>query len=234
MPVSIEKAVVARLWYKGERFEILVDPEKALEIRRGKEVGDISDVLAIPEVYKDARKAERIPEEELQKAFGTTDIAEIAKRIIRKGEIQLTSEQRKEMIESKKQQIASIISKRGINPQTGLPHPPQRVLKAMEQVGVAIDPFEDAEAQVERVVKAISSVLPISFQKVKFEIRVPAAYAGRAYSVLKNTCESVEEKWLEDGSLEARVEVLGGMQEELFQKLASATHGDFVSKKLEK
>ncbi|MDI6807079.1 MAG: ribosome assembly factor SBDS [Candidatus Aenigmarchaeota archaeon] len=229
MVVSIEKAVIARLWYSGQKFEIMVDPEKALEMRRRKEI-DIGDVLAFPGIYRDVRSAERVSEQDLQKIFGTTDINQITRKIIERGELQLTTQQRREMIENKKNQIATIISKRGINPQTNLPHPQQRILKAIEQAGVAIDPFQEAESQVEMVVKAISSILPLSFQKVKLKIKIPPQYVGKASSILKSLCERVEEKWLGDGSLQANVEIMGGMQEELFQKLSSLTHGQFESR----
>jgi ribosome maturation protein SDO1 len=229
LAVSIEKAVIARLWYSGKKFEIMVDPEKALEVKRGKEV-EMGEVLAFPCIYRDVRSTERVSEEELQKTFGTTDINQIAKKIIQKGEIQLTTQQRKEMIEKRKIQIATIISKRGFNPQTNLPHPPQRILKAMEQVGVQINPFETAEEQVEKVAKAISTVLPLSFERIKLTIKVPAQYAGSAYSIIRSLCENVREKWLEDGSLQASVEIMGGIQEELFRKLSSLTHGQFESK----
>jgi ribosome maturation protein SDO1 len=229
MTVSIEKAVIARLWYSGKKFEIMVDPEKALEIRRGKEI-DMSEVLAFPCIYRDVRSTERVSEEELQKTFGTTDINQIARKIIQKGEIQLTTQQRKEMIEKRKIQIATIISKRGFNPQTNLPHPPQRILKAMEQAGVQVDPFESAEEQVEKIAKEISKIIPLSFEKIKLTIKIPAQYAGSAYSIIINFCENVREKWLEDGSLQANIEIMGGMQEELFKRLSSLTHGQFECK----
>ena len=38
LPISLEKAVVARLRISNQKFEILVDPYKALEFRRGKEI----------------------------------------------------------------------------------------------------------------------------------------------------------------------------------------------------
>lgn len=233
LPISLEKAVVARLRISNQKFEILVDPYKALEFRRGKEI-DLNDILAVPEIFRDARTTERVSAEELQKTFGTTDIFEIAKRILRKGEIQLTTEQRREMVKMKKQQIATIISKRGVNPQTNTPHPPQRILKAMEDLGVNVDPFLDAELQVDKVLKEIRKLLPISFQKVLLRLKIPPEYAGKAYSVLRRGGNVINEKWLDDGSLEVTLEVLAGVQQELFDKISSLTHGNFESKILER
>ena len=229
MTVSLEKAVIARLVVSGKKFEILVDPEKALEFRNGKNI-DLDDILAIPNVYRNARASELAPMSEIQQAFGTTDVYKVAERILKKGEIQLTTEQRNKMIQQKKMQIATIISKRGINPQTNTPHPPQRILKAMEEAGVRVDPFIDAELQVDNVVKRIRSILPIKFEKVVIELKIPAQFAGRSYNILKSSGDVLEEKWLDDGSLQVQISILAGIQDEFFKKISDLTHGNFQSK----
>ncbi len=231
--ISIDKAVVARLKVKGMNFEILVDPRKALEIRKGANF-NIQDVLAYPAIYKDAKKGEAAKTEDLQKAFGTTDVYKIAEEIIKKGEFSLTTEQRRELIEEKKNQIANIISKRAINPQTNTPHPPQRILNAMEQAGVNIDPFIDAEVQVEKVLKAIKPILPIKFEKVILQIKIPAQFIGKAYSIVTKAGEVKSEEYASDGSLQIQIEIFSGVQDEFFRKLAEATKGSYESKILRK
>lgn len=230
--VSIDKAVVSRLTISGEKFEVLVDPKLAFEFKKGKNM-DVREILAVHEILKDARSAERVKEEDLKKFFGTTDIFKIAERIIKEGEFRLTTEQRRELIEEKKIQIANIISKKGINPQTNTPHPPQRILNVMEQVGVNVDPFMEAETQVDRVIDAIKSILPIKFQKVLVQVKIPPQFSGKAYSILK-LGKIIGEKWLNDGSLQAEVEIVGGLQDDFFQKISSLTHGNFESKILKR
>lgn len=227
--VSIEKAVVARLSLPNQKFEILVDPNKALELKRGKLV-NMEEVLAYPVVYKDVRSTDVVPSEDLQKVFGTLDINKIAERIIKEGELQLTTEQKRAMIEQKKNQIATLISKRGINPQTNTPHPVQRILNAMEQSGVNIDPMQDAEQQINRVLQAIRPLLPIKFQKLLIQVKVPAQYSGRVYSILKEFGTIKQEQWLSDGSLQVQVEILAGVQDEFTQKISNLTHGSYESK----
>lgn len=228
MVISLDKAVIARLQHSGQKFEILVDPNKALDLKKGMEV-DMNEVLAYPAIYYDARTTNMVSEQDLQKAFGTTDILKIAKKIIKKGELQLTTEQRKEMIKQKKNQIVSIIMKKGINPQTNTPHPPQRILTAIEKSGVKIDPFVNAEFQIDKVLQAIKSFLPIKFQKVTISLKIPSQYAGKSYSTLKSFGTIINEKWLNDGSLQINLQLLAGMQTELFKKISSLTHGDFQS-----
>src|SRR3990172_2655718 len=135
MSVSVEKSVIARLTKSGEKFEVLVDPEKALELKAGKDV-NLEDLLASPEIYEDSKKGLRAPSEKLNKFFGTNDLETIARKIIKDGEVQLTTEQRKHMLDEKTKAIASIISRRGINPQTNTPHPQDRIMRAMEQARI--------------------------------------------------------------------------------------------------
>jgi len=231
--VSVDKAVVARLSIKNSNFEILVDPKKAWDLKKGKNV-DINEVLAYPAIYKDARKGEVVQQSELQKAFGTTDVFRIAEEIVKRGEFSLTTEQKKEMIEEKKNLIANIISKRAINPQTNTPHPPQRILNAMEQVGVNIDPFLDAEAQVEKVLKEIKKILPIKFQKTLLQLKIPAQYVGKAYSLISSAGEIKNENYSQDGSLILEIEIFSGIQDEFFRKLGEITKGNFESKVVRK
>lgn len=228
MVVSLEKAVTARFISSGKKFEILVDANKALELKKGKSV-NMNETLAYPAIYRDVRSSEVVSSQELQKAFGTTDILKIAEKIIKEGEVQLTTEQRRSMVEQKKNQIASIISKRGINPQTSTPHPVQRILNAMEQSGINIDPFTDAELQIDKVLNAIKVLLPIRFQKVTLQIKIPMQYSGKIHSILKEGGNIKQEQWLADG-LQVIIEILAGVQDELTQKIAGLTHGNFELK----
>lgn len=232
MAIGVDKAVVGRLTVHGQKFEILVDPDKALEFKKGTKV-DLRDVLAYPVIYKDAGTTEEIPRADLQKSFGTTDSLRVAEKIIRDGEIQLTTEQRRRMTEQKKTQIAAIISKKGINPQTNTPHPQQRILTVMDQVGAMVDPFADAESQVDSIVKSIRAIIPIKFEKLLLQVRIPPQHSGKAFPTLKSATLK-NEQWLNDGTLQAEVEVLAGVQEEFLQKLASATKGEYESKVLKR
>lgn len=217
------------MFISSQRFEVLVDPEKALEFKKGTKL-DLNDIIAYPGVYHDVRNTERVSDQDLQKIFGTADVIKIAGKIIKEGELQLTTEQRRQMVEQRKNQIVNIIARKGINPQTNTPHPPQRILNAMEKSGVNIDPFVDAEQQVDKVLKEIKSIIPIKFQKTVFQIKIPAQYAGKGYSTLKRCGTILSEQWLNDGSLRVDLEILAGMQDDVFKDISSLTRGEFESK----
>lgn len=227
--VSVDEAVIVKMKKNNLFFEVLVDPEKALELKKGNKI-DFDTLLAYPVVYHDAKKGYSVSEEDMQKNFGTTDVYTVARMIILKGNMQFTTEQKRKFIEDKTKEIANIISRRGINPQTNAPHPPQRILFAMEKGGVRIDPFLDAEVQISGVIKSIKPLLPIKFENVTIQIIISAQYTGKTYSVLKGSLKDFQEQWLNDGSLQITVNVPAGMQADLLQKIGDVTKGNFKSK----
>jgi len=226
--VSVDEAVLCRLKKSGLNFEILVDPYKADEYRKTRQ-GNIDDIVAVKNVFRDARKGDLISAEELQKGFNTINIDQVIAKILIEGEMQLTTEQRRKMIEEKRNQIAELIAKRAINPQNNLPHPPSRIINAMEQAGVQIDPFADAESQIDKTIKAIKSLLPIKMQRVVIQLTIPPQFAGKVYSSVKRLVGEFEEKWLGDGSLQIIANIPAGVQVELLKLVGDSTHGNFKS-----
>ncbi len=222
--VTIDEAIIAKLVRDGKHFEILVDPDIAYDLKEGKTVS-LSRMLAVNEVFTDAKKANRAAPSDVQKAFGTNDIESVAKEIVKHGEVQLTTEFRRRKIEEKKKQIAAFISKNAINPQTKLPHPPERIMTAMEQAHVSVDPFKPADQQVEEIIKAIKSVIPISIEEVSLVVEIPAKYSNRAYGILKEFGIQ-QDKWLSDGSLIAKITIPAGAKENVYRRLGAVTEGN--------
>ncbi|CDG64656.1 MAG: ribosome maturation protein [Methanobacterium sp.] len=229
--VTLEDAVIARLEYYGERFEVLVDPDLASDFKRGEDI-KIEDILAVEEVFKDAKKGDKASEEAMIKAFDTNDPLEAAVIIIRKGQVQLTAQQRRDMQEDKRRMIVAKIAREAINPQTKLPHPARRIEIAMEEAKVKVDPFKSVDEQVTITLKAISRLIPIRFEKVKVAIHIPGEDTGKVYGVIPEYGKTIKEEWQQDGSWVAVVEIPGGMQEGFYHRLSEITHGQVETKLL--
>lgn len=227
--VKLEDAVIARLETHGERYEVLVDPDLALELKHGKEV-DVAQVLAVDTIFKDSKKGDKASEERIKQLFGTSNPLEVAKIIIKKGEIQLTTEQRRKMQEDRKKQIVAIIARHAINPQTNAPHPPQRIEKAMEEARVHVDLSKTAEEQVQQVLKALRPIIPIRFEERTVAARIPAQYAAKAYSVVKSFGDIKKEEWQKDGSWIILMNLPAGVVDEFFEALNSLTKGEVGTK----
>ncbi len=216
--------VIARYEKGGHKFEILVNPDKAFKLREGEKV-NIDDVLIGDYIYKDARKGDRASPEEVKKVFGTTDIRKVAEVIIKKGELHLTTEQRRKLLEAKRRLIINFIARSAIDPRTKTPIPPQRIEKAMEEARVSVDLYKSVEEQAAHIVKAIARHIPIKIARALITVKVPPAVAGRAYSELRRLGEVKNERWLNDGSLYIELEIPAGIQAEVIDSINRATRG---------
>lgn len=223
--ISLDKAVIARLQKEEDHFEILVDPKTAEQLIEGKEV-DILSSLAIDTVFKDSKKGTHAPQESLQKHFGTDDVEMIAKEIILRGEIQLTTEQRHEMQEQKRKRVIDVIVKNAMDPKTKAPHPRQRIELAMDEAGVHIDPFKPVDQQVKIVVDVLRPIIPISMEQVRISVKIPPQYVGKAYGIARNYGVLEREDWQSDGSWIGIVKIPAGMQTDFYDKLNDVTKGN--------
>ncbi|VVB56717.1 Ribosome maturation protein SDO1 [uncultured archaeon] len=228
--VSLDKSIIAHIKVQGKQFEIYVDPDAGLAYRQGQKK-ELNNVLPVEEIFTDAKASERAKSSDLQKAFGTQDVFAIAERILKEGELALTTEQKRKMMELKRKQIAQLISREATDPRTGAPHPLVRIEAAMDKVRLDIDPMQDAAAQMDKVISALRIELPIKMEKKRIAIKVPAVHAHRAYGLLKGQ-HMEKEEWGSDGSLMGVITIPAGMVGEFLDKLNKATSGDNQTKML--
>ncbi|MBC7218582.1 MAG: ribosome assembly factor SBDS [Hadesarchaea archaeon] len=229
--VKLEDAVVARLSSHGTTFEVLVDPELALSLRMGGSV-DMRSLLASDKIFKDSKRGDVASEEMIRKVFGTTDVFKVAEQIVKKGEVQVTTEQRRRMREQRLKQVVATIARRAVNPQTGLPHPPARIEAAINEARVHIDEYKSAEEQIPKIVKALTPILPLKFETRRIAIKIPASYVGKVQRTVRDFGTVKQEQWLNDGSWAVVVEIPAGVQGEFFDKLNDLTRGEVETKVL--
>jgi len=222
--MSQQRYTIARLTHEGEHFEILVKPDPALSFRLGKGTS-LSEALVSDTIYSDANKGTKPSEDKLRKAFGTTDTLKIAETILRRGMLQLTTEQRRQMTEDRRRQIVAFISRHAVDPKTNLPHPPMRIETAMEQVHYPIDPFKETEEQAKEIIKLLRPILPLKIEQVLVNVHIPAQYASRAYGSVKGFGNIKKEEWRADGSWFAAVEMPAGLYGPFLEKLGELTKG---------
>jgi len=217
---------VARIKAKGKPFEIVVDLDEALKFKKGE-----SDWLEIggDRIFTDTKKGNVASSKDLEECFGTTDVSEIGKKIVKSGEILTTQEFRDAEHEKKIKQVVDFLSRNAINPQTGNPHTPQRIESALNEAHVNIKngPIEN---QIKDIIEQISRILPIKTETKKIKITVPAIHTGKVYGIVAQYKE--EENWLNDGSLEVVISIPSGMVMDFYDKLNSATHGAALTEEL--
>jgi ribosome maturation protein SDO1 len=227
--VDLDEAIVGRYEVKGEVFEILIDPRIVKYLKEGKTV-DVANHMAVEEIFKDARKGTKQSPEKLKEFFDTDDIGQVARAILQKGQVQLTTEQRHIMAETKRKQVAAIIARNAINPQTRTPHPLARIEAAMEEARVRIDPFKSAESQVQEVLDELRPLIPIRFENAKIAIKLSGEDYGRCYEDLIHFGKITKEEWLSDGHWVGVLEIPAGLQTDLFEKIGHKTKGKAETK----
>jgi ribosome maturation protein SDO1 len=225
--ISLDEAVTARLESHGQRFEVLIDPDAALAIKRGEFDGDLEDVIAAEDVFEDASRGDRPPETALEEVFGTTDPMAIIPEVVERGEIQITADQRREMQEQKRRQLINKIARNAVNPQMDdAPHPPERIERALEEAGFRVDPMEPIENQVDDALDALRPVIPIRFDEVIMAVRLPAEHAGSGQAQMRQFGELQREEWQNDGSWVGVVKFPAGLQNEFYDLANEVSAGE--------
>jgi ribosome maturation protein SDO1 len=225
--ISLDDAVTARLESHGARFEVLVDPDAALSIKRGEFDGDLEDVIAARDVFENASRGDRPAESDVETVFETTDPMEIIPEVIKRGEIQITAEQRREMLERKRRELIERIARNAVNPQMDdAPHPPDRIENALEEAGFDVDPMEPVESQVEDALDALRPIIPIRFDEVTMAVQIPPDYAGSAQAQIRQFGELEREEWQADGSWIGVLTFPAGLQNDFYDLVNEHTSGE--------
>ncbi len=215
--VSMDDAVLARMEKSGKRYEVLVDPALVEQFKENPDSVRIDDLLAMDEVFHDARDGERPTSEAIENTFATQDIVQITQIILERGTIQLTTNQRKVMVEKMRQQIIHHIHSQAVDPKTKSPHPKTRIELALDECRYSVDPFKRLEDQVKDAVDKLKSLIPLSFESVKLAFKISGATMGKVNQILRPYLK--KEGWLEDGSWACVVECPGGMKGELISQV---------------
>ncbi len=215
---------LARIKKGTDVFEIVVNPDQAMYFKHHPEA-NIRDAIVYPKIYADAKKGLLASEQRMVAIFGTSDPLEVAKQILMTGEVQVTQEYRKQLLEQKRRRIIDIVHKQGVDPRSNAPHPINRIEAALIEAKVRIDEYKAPELQVPDVLKQLRPILPIKMVTKELDVVIPAQYAPKAYAVIKMFGKILKERWESDGSWNGKIEIPGGLETEFYDKLNSMTHG---------
>lgn len=218
---------IVRIKKGGDNFEVLLEnPDAALKFRQGDSSVDIEQALKSTEIFHDAKKGEVASEAKLKSVFKTDVEMEIIKKIIKEGEFHLTADQKRALIEKKRNAIINHINMNAVDPKTNLPHPKQRIELAMDEAKVHIDIHNTAMAQVDDVIKKLQTIMPLSFQKIHIRVLVPVRFAAKTFSTLKGKYPVSAEQWLNNGAVQFEIRTVAGQKPEIINLINSLSHGE--------
>jgi len=222
------KVVPAKLRVANKQFEILVDAEAALKMRKGLGV-NIQNVLATDGIFVNAKTGAKPSTADLTSAFGTTDVYTIAERIVKKGDIEVPQELRDQEQENKRKKVIDFFVRNAVDARTNRPFTAQMIENAMNQKSINVD-NRPIEQQISGITESLKTILPLKIETKKLAITIPVIHTGKAYGVLNEYKE--KEDWLPNGDLKVIVNIPVGLQSEFYDKLNSITHGAALSEEV--
>jgi len=206
--IKLTNVAVVRLKKGGKRFEIACYSNSVKSYRAGTQK-DLSEVLQIESVFNNVSKGAVAKNDELKKAFGTTDMAEIVKVILDKGELQVGEKERGQELESMRKEIATGVAERCVDPATQRPHTVSMVEKALTEAHFNVQPNKSTKSQVLAAIRLLQDSKTISIQRAKMRIRLtmPSKDGKRLKDQIIEKTEKVEEEdWSDEWELIALID----------------------------
>ncbi len=218
----------ARITKGGKHFEILVDLEEAMKFRKDEPGANLGSAVLTNSIFHNLKSGELAGANDLDVAFGTSNVDEVSEKIIKTGEVVRTTESMKADQDQKYKQVVDFFSKNAVSPE-GRPYTPDRIMKALSEAHVNVK-NKPVESQVNEIIDQLSKVLPIKIEMKKVKLLVPAVHTGKAYGVIKEFM--VSEEWQSNGDLEATVEVPAGLVFDFYDKINGVSHGAIMSEEV--
>lgn len=109
---------------------------------------DLTEVIQIDNVFTNVSKGAVAPADDLQKAFGTTDLQKVLLEVLKKGELQVGEKERAVELEELRREICTEVAGRCVDPGTQRPHTVGMIEKAMLEVGYSVNTNKNAKVQV--------------------------------------------------------------------------------------
>ncbi|KAJ6627000.1 SBDS protein C-terminal domain-containing protein [Mycena sp. CBHHK59/15] len=192
--IKLTNVSVVRLKKGGKRFEIACYKNKVQEWRTGVET-NLDDVLQISNVFTNVSKGEVSKTNDLQKAFGKTEISEIVKEILKKGEVQVGEKERDHDLSALRKEIATLVAEKCEDPATQRPYAVGMIEKAMAEAGFSVKQNKSAKSQVSECIKQLQSdsTLPIQRSRMRVRVTMPTVDGKRLREKVLEGAQTVED-----------------------------------------
>lgn len=218
----------ARIKRNGKHFEILVDLEEAMKIKRNENNADLTQAIITDAIFTNLKSGEHAGRDDLEVAFGTSDSMEVAKKIIQDGEVVQTTDSLRAEHDARYKQVVDFLSKNAVSPE-GRPYTPDRIMKALSEAHVNVK-NKSIESQVGEIMDELAKILPLKIETKKVRLHIQAHHSGKAYPIVKQYI--VEENWKNNGDLEVVVKMPTALIFDFYDRINGATHGSVLSEEI--
>ncbi|ETV92667.1 SBDS family rRNA metabolism protein, variant 1 [Aphanomyces invadans] len=180
----LEHVDVVRL-KKGEcRFEVACFKNKLMQWRRGNDM-NLEDILQSHEIFDNVSRGKRARDDDIERVFGTHDVDRVATHIMTQGQVIVSESTRAAEKDSMLREIASIIARTCVNPDTSRPHQVSAIEQAMRTMQVDVIPHQPAELQAPAIIRQLQQVMPITRAMMKVHVTVASVDVRLLQSTLK-------------------------------------------------
>lgn len=145
--IKLTNVSIVRLKKAGKRFEIACYKNKVLDWRSGAET-DLDEVVQIENIFSNVSKGAVVPQEDLKKAFSSTNTVDIIKEILKRGELQVGEKERNHELSSAWKEIVTLVCEKCVDPTSQRPYTTGMIDKAMSDIHYSIKTGKSAKSQV--------------------------------------------------------------------------------------
>jgi len=159
---------------------------------------DLDEVIQIESVFLNVSKGQVASNDDLQKAFGTTDVNKVLLEILKKGELQVGEKERSQEFSNLWIEIATIVAQKCVEPKSQKPYTVGMIEKAMKDAHFSVKPHKAAKIQALEVIKLLQSKSIIPLERA--HMRISATMSAKEGKRLKDRVVSLfakveEEDW---------------------------------------
>ena len=215
----MSKNIIVR--YKN--LELLCNPSTVVKFRKGQVTRD--NVLVIDQIYKNVQKGNKANDKDIKKVFGNKILLECIDEMLNKGDFQLTSQERKDLTEKKKNEILNYFHNNYINPKNKLPHPRTRYENAFKEYKINVDYSISTERQVKDIYKKLMG--SITMKPKETEVIISIGKEDRKITKIISNYGKILETKKKNGRFLIIINILSSQYQNLLDDLENSTNGDF-------
>lgn len=161
-----------------------------------------------------------------REAFKTDDQLKCCQIIVEKGDLEVSSQERRDAIQKKKLEVVNYIHKYYIDPKTKKPHPVIRIENALTEIKAKYDPDVSTEKQSHDLADKIIKILPIKKSSMSGVIKVGHQYVGSVSGIIKKFCFDTTDSYGATGCTYS-VGFLPGDYDIILSNLQKITQGNY-------
>ena len=212
------------LKYKG--VQILINLDSTKKYQKDSSSVSISDCVVTGEIYTDVKSGKRVSDQVLISKFGTDNVNECLKIILREATLPVTTAEKKLLNEQMLRKICHHFNMHYVDPTSNKPHPQSRIEAAIQQAKYRIDYTIPLEKHVQALEKKFPGILSLRKLELTAQLKLDHKYLGKAYGVLNQHCSIGKTEYGDVGAT-LHITCSPGQREELYSALTKITGGDF-------